>query len=647
MLLGRPGDEPEAYAGADTPGTGEGRMTRVEGRHAGGAVVGLAHRRLSILDLSPLGHQPMRSADGRYWMVYNGEVYNYVQLRGLLERLGHCFISGSDTEVVLAAFSQWGEAALERMRGMWALAIYDRLSHRLFLARDRFGIKPLYYWIAPDGVLCFASEIKAFTAWTGWAPEVNAQRAYDFLAFGVSDHTDETMFAGVYQLKPGSCIQLDIDSVARQADGRVPARSWYNLRARSFDGDFESATRLFRERFFDSVALHMQADVPIGSCLSGGLDSSSIVCTMQSLLATQGKAGLQKTFSACSTDARIDERTWIDMVVRAKGIDAHYLYPGLGELFERVGSMTWYQDEPFGSTSIFAQWCVFEAAARANVKVMLDGQGADEALGGYHNFFGARLGSLLRRFRWPELAQEVGALRQMHGYSSLRVAQSLANVVLPERMRQLLRSRTGHSTVRPEWLDLRRLEAAPLDPFTACGYDRSSVEALSMAQLTATSLQMMLHWEDRNSMAHSVEARVPFLDHELVELVLGMPDEFKVWRGITKRVQRGAMEGVLPEPVRNRIDKIGFQTAEEMWMRREGRRLFRAHLEEAVAASGGILTGACLSIFDDVARGGTPYSSLIWRWISFGEWMKAFFSESRPVVPATVPRFAESCQHAA
>lgn len=590
--------------------------------------VAFGHRRLSIVDLSVLGHQPMCTQDGRYWIVYNGEIYNHAELREQLEKLGHRFISATDTEILLAAYAEWGPDCLDFLKGMWGLAIYDTERNEIFLARDRFGIKPLYYWVAPNGAFCFASEIKAFTAFPGWDASVNPQRAYDFLAWGIIDHTDETLFSNVYQLRPGHCMKFGVGKFEADRTGRLANRKWYALRARQFDGTFEDAAASFKKFFTESVQMHLRADVPVGSCLSGGLDSSSIVCLVNQLLRLQDNAPPQMSFSACAREKRFDEREWIDKVVNATGVDAHYVYPQLADLFEEASSITWHQDEPFGSTSIFAQWCVLRLAAKTGVKVILDGQGADELLAGYHNFFGPKFATLLKSGRWLSLFREMAGTRRTHDYSGLRLAMLLGDALLPEIVRQPLRAHYGKSTARPKWLNMEQLGAVPMDPAIPAGNtgktDHASVRAVSMAQLTASNLQMLLHWEDRNSMAHSLEARVPYLDHEFVEFALGLPDEFKLSAGITKRVQRAAMTEVIPSQIRDRMDKVGFTTPEEIWLREQGSALFKDRLQRAVESSGGILNAECNQVLADMTAGIRPFSSAVWRMISFGEWMETF-----------------------
>lgn len=589
------------------------------------ANLGLGHRRLSIVDPSPLGHQPMSYADGRYWIVHNGEVYNHVELREELRALGHAFVSQSDTEVILAAYAQWGATCLERFNGMWAFAILDRRARTLFVARDRFGVKPLYYH-AYRGLLAFVSEIKQLTVLPSWRARLNAQRGYDFLVWNVMDHTDETLFAGVYQVPAGHFALVPLDDPGRPMDarGRLHTQAWYRLEPPVFEGSFEDAAKEFGRLITESVRLRLRADVAVGSCLSGGLDSSTIVCLMRGLLRELG-SDRQATFSACSDVASVDERAWIDLVVRQTGVDGHQVMPTVDGLFEELPALGWHQDEPFGSTSIYAQWCVFRLAGRAGIKVMLDGQGADEQLAGYHGFVAPLLVGLLRSGRLIELSREVVALRRRLGYSPMYAAQRMADMLLPDSLRQPLRRMAGQpSASRNRWLDRARLGSATIDPVAGAGEQTGSVRAMSRSLMLARHLPMLLHWEDRSSMAHSIEARVPFLDYRLVEFSLSLPDSFKLRCGLTKRVMRAAMKGVLPEPVRRRADKIGFATPEQTWMREHTPDRFRATLRDAIVQSRGVLTPHALVVLEDVLAGRRPFSFLPWRMISFGRWMERF-----------------------
>lgn len=620
-----------SLGGLDTPvSTYNARLAYAPRRDAepvSDAVVAFGHRRLSIIDLSPAGHQPMCTADGRFWIVYNGEIYNYVELRTELELLGYAFVSHSDTEVILAAYREWGEQCLRRFNGMFAFVLVDRVVRLVFAARDRFGVKPLYYWMSPIGLVAFASEVKQFTVLPGWRPIVNGQRAYDFLNWGLFDHTSETLFSSVRQLRGGEYVSCSIDELLKG----VVAKRWYDLAPADSPSSAEKAAAGLRSLLEDSVRLRLRADVPVGSCLSGGLDSSSIVCLANQLLRQVNADALQKTFSARSTDLRVDEGVFIDAVIGSTGVANFQVYPPLSALFDVLPLITWHQDEPFGSTSIYAQWHVFRLAAEHNVKVMLDGQGADEQLAGYDVFYTARFGSLLRTLRLGGLASEIVEVRRVRAMGAKQLLAYTASPLLPEGIRQSVRRLTGRPAVKPlEWLDMRRLRAAPADPFLALGAKTSSVRGLSLSQLLYTSLPMLLHWEDRDSMAHAVESRVPFLDYRLVEFVLGLPDDLKISGATTKRVLREAMRGVLPEKIRIRTDKIGFATAEEAWVRRECPKAFRAMLRDATEASCGVLSPKALDFLDQVIDGRRAFSFVPWRMISFGAWMKRFELQLEP-----------------
>ncbi len=583
-----------------------------------GATFALGHRRLSILDLSPAGHQPMADSAGDCWLTFNGEIYNYIEIRTELVARGHAFASGSDTEVILAAWREWGEGCLARFNGMFAFVLIDRRTRRVFAARDRFGVKPLYLWRTPEGGLAFASEIKQFTVHPGWRARLNGQRAYDFINWGVLDHTRETFFAGVVQVRGGEFLSAPLDALAR-----AEPRRWYELKPAAFTGNFAAAAARFRELLDDSVRLRLRADVPVGSCLSGGLDSSSIVCTMRAQLGASA-AHLQKTFSAYSEVARFDERSYIEEVAAATGADPHMVIPSPETLLAEFDRLTWHQDEPFGSTSIFAQWCVFRLARENKVVVMLDGQGADEALGGYHGYFGPRLAGLLRQGRFGQFWSEAAAVRALHGQSRTTQAKFLANELLPPAVSNTLRGFVGRSVRAPEFLDLARLGAEPRALHENVTDLRDPVRSLGHAQLTALSVPMLLHWEDRDSMAHGVEARLPFLDYRLVEFCLGLPEDFKLSDGWTKRVLREGMRDRLPERVRTRRDKLGFATAEEVWMKEKHRAAFTQLLDKAIATAGGILTPTARAKAERMLSGQEPFNFLVWRFISFGHWMKTF-----------------------
>lgn len=580
----------------------------------------LGHRRLAIVAVGPEGHQPMAAADGRWWITYNGEVYNHPELREQLEQEGWRFRTGSDTEVILAAYACWGEACLDRFNGMFAFVLYDRAARRLFAARDRFGVKPLYLWRAPDGTLAFASEIKQFTVLPGWQARIDGQRAYDFLNWGITDHGTETLFAGVRQLPPGGCIAGTPEELRDRE-----ATPWYRLPAPS-DGP-QPADRLigrWRELFLDSVRLRLRADVPVGTALSGGLDSSSIVCAVHARLAATAGTGDQNAFSARSRDPRFDEGEFMAAVVAATGVRHHVVWPDPDRLAAERDLLVWHLDEPFGSTSIFAAWCVYASVAATPVKVTLDGHGADEILGGYTASAGPYLAAFARHGRLLALRREAAALRRSGRHGLADLAASAADDLAPRPLRGLLRRLGGKTVGRPDWLDMAALGAAPDDPYADSGGRGHGLAGLARSHLFHTSMPMQLHWTDRTSMAHSIESRAPFLDYRLVELTMTLPDALRLADGESKLVLRRALADLLPAKITQRADKRGFVTPEETWVRRERPELFRQWAAEAIAVAGGILTPAAAERMEAIIAGRRPFHATLWRIIAFGAWMRRF-----------------------
>ena len=579
-------------------------------------IASLGHRRLSIVDLSPAGHQPMASEDQTLWITYNGEIYNYIEVRQELISKGHNFQTQSDTEVILKAYQEWGSDCLQSFNGMFAFIIYDHARKRVFTARDRFGVKPLYYWISPQGSIAFASEIKQFSALPGWSPHINGQKVYDFLNWGVLNHTEETLFHGVRQLRGGECLDFDLTP---SGTSNFKPRQWYRLSPKPFKGSFEQAAHEYKDLLQNSIKLRLRADVDIGSCLSGGLDSSAIVCLSNQLLRNQEANGRQKTFSACSEVKRFDERSFIDMIVNHTDVKSHHVYPSIDSLFEESRSITWHQDEPFISTSIYAQWLVFKLVKENHVKVILDGQGADELLAGYHGFFGNRFYGLLRSLQLMKLFQEIATTKRLH--KGTKPWPLILNKLMPDLIRQPIRKILGKSAANPAWLNVNLLNAHDRDPFHK--HKHNLLQDQSRHQLLHSSLPMLLHFEDRNSMAHSIESRTPFLDYRLVEFTLGLPDEYKIKNGWTKRVLRESMKGILPEPIRSRIDKLGFVTAEEDWVKRHHSQFLQS-VDDSIDISNGILRPSVKGLASDIISGKRPFSYLLWRLISFGQWAKTF-----------------------
>lgn len=592
--------------------------------------VALGHRRLAIIDTSDAARQPMAYARDRYWLVFNGEIYNHIELRDELRGLGHVFATRSDSEVILAAYAEWGDACIERFIGMFAFVIYDSSEHRFYAVRDRFGIKPLYYVQTSQGI-AFASEIKQLLRLPGVSSGMNLARMYDFLSSGITDHTEETMFAGVMQLRGGECVSVDLTH--HRLGTSFPIRRWYRLPP---PGTIllpeRDAGIQFRELLSESVRLHLRSDVALGSCLSGGLDSSAIVSLIDRQLDREVSSDRLNTVSACYDDATVNERPFIEAVVKATKTNPYYVFPRDEDVLASAERITWHQDEPYGSTSIFAQWCVFERAGREGIKVMLDGQGADEQLSGYHSGFEYYFTSLIQRGRYLALLK---AMFERHRYHGLSLPHQLRTFIvprLPHRFRSLLlRIRPRQASPYPNWLES--------EAFRDGGYPPSTFDAILEREglgpirdigdlcvaLTLGTLPMLLHYEDRNSMAHGVEARVPFLDHRLVEFSIGLGERHKMVGGDTKRVLRVAMAGVMPEKVCQRRDKIGFATPEQAWFRGPLRAGIEAGMEETLRRYPGLLNpSSTRGLVADMLDGRRPMDFTIWRIVNVGMWGRVF-----------------------
>ena len=518
--------------------------------------VALGFRRLAIIDLSDAGLQPFASEDGAFQLVHNGEVYNYRELRRELEAKGHRFRSATDTEVILAAYREWGDRCVERFNGMWAFALWDGPRHRVFCSRDRFGVKPFYYRF-DGGRFVFASEPRAFRGDPGTRLEPNTRAVRDYLDQAYLDHTDETFFAGIRKLPPAHSLVVD-------ENGLRTERYWSLEEREPPAGDPAEALRAL---FVDSIRLRLRSDVPAGTALSGGLDSSAIAVTVDHLLKTEKENAVavgprQRTFTAYFEVPGFDERPYAEAVAARTEAEPHWITFGPDELAGDLPSIVQAQGEPFGSTSICAGWYVMREARRAGVTVMLDGQGGDEVLAGYRALLGFRLADLLAAGRLRELG---GALRSFHGvHSASALVTAMSRPFAPEALTRLVRSRSrgAGALVHP---DLRGLEA----PATTNG-SPSFPDRLRRHQqliLTRLGLPELLRYEDRNSMAHAIEARVPFLDYRIVELCFSLPGDELISGGRTKDVLRRALDDLLPPSVRDRRDKLGFVTPERQWLR--------------------------------------------------------------------------------
>ncbi len=564
--------------------------------------VAIGHRRLSIVDLSLHGLQPMVSSCGNHVIAFNGEIYNFKEIKEELIAADYVFISTTDTEVLLNAYLHWGKDVLNRLNGMFAFQIYNTKYKTLFAARDRYGVKPLYYW-QQKGELALASEIKQFTCLPGWRASLNIKRAYDFLKFGLTEHTEETMFDNVYQVPPGHFFEVDFNR-----DYKILPESWYELKPVEFNLNFNDAKKKFKELFSVAVNLRLQADVPVGTGLSGGMDSSSIACEINSLLKKSNKDGFQKTFSACTNVKKYDEKNYIKDVLANINAEPHFVYPQAPTKIELIEKAIWHQDEPFGTTSIFAEWSVFSLAQQNGVKVTLDGHGADESLAGYHNFLFINLVELLIKGKFYRFFKEIKALKKKHGYP---LTQTLKAVVY------YYKNSFSRLVIKEKWFK-PAIGKIKLKPTNLKLIDES------FAEFSTSSIPMQMHWCDRDSMAHSVESRAPFLDPNLVEFILSCPSDYKISSGVSKFILRESLRDLLPKNIYRRLSKIGYATPEEEWLTEEHKADFLRLLDDSVELTKDVLTNEAFVISRKIINKELPYNGFAWRVICFANWMKIF-----------------------
>jgi len=574
-----------------------------------GNKVSIGNKRLAIIDVKT-GHQPVHNENNSMWIVFNGEIYNYQELMEELMKTGHKFYTKSDTETVIHAYEEWGENCLNKFNGMWAFVIFDSKKQELFLARDRFGIKPLYYFCDSDRFI-FGSEIKALLQY-GMSIIPNDKIIYDYLVNGLLDHTEETFFEGIKRLMPAHYMLVKRTG--------IEVKKYWDVPKINRDMDFSSKNdgeyaKRFYELLKDSVRLRLISEVPIGTCLSGGIDSSSIVSVINKILSSDietrkviGKK--QKTFSAVYRNSKVDEREYIEEVVKATGVEKNYIFPSAQTFWKEIKKIVYHQDEPFTSTSIYAQWNVMKLA-RKKVTVLLDGQGGDELLAGYLPYYGIFLLNLLRKKKMFPFAREfISGLDIAMSLFPQYFGRSRKRTAIKEILNKEFLARFG-SEKKEEWKTSELVDVLYKD-------------------LTTYSIPQLLRYEDRNSMAFSLEARVPFLDYRIVEYVFSLPITQKIRNGWTKFVLRNAVKGVIPEKIRKRRGKIGFETPEMEWMiklRHEIRKLFASKRFEKRKYFN---QKEVLEKFNDFCdrKLGEDFSRMFWRIINFEIWLEVFFDKT-------------------
>lgn len=577
----------------------------------------LGQTRLSIIDLSVGGHQPMYSPDGHFVIVFNGEIYNYKELRQELKQAGCIFHTESDTEVLLQAWIHWGESCLRKLCGMFAFTVYDQQMQTIYCARDAFGIKPFFYHYNQNS-FSFASEIPALLCLLPEKPTLNTQRVYDYLLFGHYDDQPATLLNGIQHLPPAHCLTLSL------ATHRMECKRWWwpDITERH-DLNFEDAAAQLREMFLNNIRLHLRSDVPLGAALSGGLDSSAVVCAMRYL-----EPDLPiHTFSYIARGSVVDEEKWVDIVNEHIQAIPHKVTFEAEELAHDLDDMLQAQGEPFGSTSIYAQYRVFKLAKENDITVTLDGQGADELLAGYNGYAGERMLSLLEQGKIRECLHFWRAWATWPNRSLTKGLLLLAQALLPASWQTLPRQLVGHNPL-PAWIDKEKVNTLGIShwqsthnthPETVKG---RRVIARLRHSLSGGTLASLLRHGDRNSMSCSIESRVPFLTIDMAEFLLSLPEDYLISsQGETKYIFRVAMRGIVPDAVLDRRDKIGFSTPEKSLLFNIIDQI-TAWLDE-LDKVGFIKSRVAKKEVNDVLKGKKSFSYQIWRLINITRWLKA------------------------
>jgi len=598
-----------------------------------GMGVGLAHRRLSIVDLAQ-GQQPMYSHDRRFVIVYNGEVFNHPALKTELEAAGVRYRTHSDTETVLHLYERLGERAVDRMRGMFALAIWDSLERRLFLARDRYGVKPLYYVHRPDGTLIFGSEIKALLPALGDRPELNREALPDFLA-NHAPSGEATLFTGIMRLAPGHTLTWQ--------NGRITIRRYWDLPvAQSSEGPppgsraERALVAEFRERFTEAVRLRLMSDVPLGMFLSGGIDSAAITSAMATLV----KEPI-RTFSVAFAEREANELEYARLVAKAYRTEHRETVVSPAEFFAELPRLVWHEDEPIAHPSSIALYFVSRLAAR-HVKVVLTGEGSDETLAGYNRYrvteYNARLGALYRRCV-PGLARRglSLALESLPTTSRLRQRAARTFLMRGAGLDELYFDNFavfGRVAQRALLSPELRAQLAPVDPYAA--YHRALARVGGrplLSQLLYADVKTYLHEllmkQDQMSMAASIESRVPFLDHPLTEWVAALPQTMKLRGTTTKWILRQAMQGRLPAPILARR-KMGFPVPVGSWLQGPWRPLLGEYVTGPRARARGFFeVGTVNRLVSEHVRG-INHTERLWALLTFEIWARMYLDGESP-----------------
>ncbi len=573
----------------------------------------LSHRRLSIIDITETGHQPICNAHKNLWLVFNGEIYNYIELRDELSKLGHTFHTSTDTEVILAAYAEWGYECVNRFNGMWAFVIYDKSKKQLFASRDRFGVKPFYY-VKDENIFAFASEQKALLRSTVASFMPNEKAIFDYWIFGTMEEEEEGMFKGIFELFPAHSLTLDLNS------GELKKWKYYTLPYSNIsvdkNFDLDESTEKIQSLFLESVKLRLRSDVEVASCLSGGLDSSSIVGAIEVLT---GK-GLN-TFTTSFRDAGIDESPWAKIVSDYTNSNAHYTYPTSQELLKDLSNLIYCQDIPIWSTSTYAQFRVMRLIQENGIKVALDGQGGDELFAGYDKYYYYYLREIekkLKRTALPEMSLTGRSWQlQKQFMKQAFLGRFIYAFPLSLQLKFRLKAHPELKYLNKDFLkrNLKNLKREK---------DNLTLNQALNKDFTNTLLKTYLKCEDRCSMWHSVESRTPFSDDiNLIEYVFSLPSIVKMEFGELKYLMRIAMRGIAPDAILDRKDKKGYMTPNRLWISEIRNEV--KHLFENPGLADFLDTKKILQDYDLLFnQPDKPDDGRIFKLIAFAKWYEIF-----------------------
>ncbi|MBN2570497.1 MAG: asparagine synthase (glutamine-hydrolyzing) [Ignavibacteriales bacterium] len=542
------------------------------------AKVVLGQRRLSIIDLTNSGHQPVHSEDNNYVMVYNGEVFNYIELRKELEKFGYNFISSSDSEVVLKAYIQWGKDCFNKFNGMWALAIYDKLNNRLVFSRDRFGIKPLYYTIK-DGILYFASEIKFIKSFVKKKFTININSVKQYINNSLLNFSEDTFWNDIIELEPAHFMVFQ--------NGKKRIFKYWNCETSSEIKNGKFALDKFNELFEDSIKLRMRSDVEVGSLLSGGLDSTTIVCTLNKLGFI--KENSFKSFSAVFDEEQFSEKKYIDDTIKQLNLKSYFVYPKAEELQSYLENLLIHIEEPFRSLSVLSQYRLYETIKKkTDIKVVLNGEGADEMFAGYNIHYYYLFIYLIAHLKFRRFSNELNLFKKNRNTNNKVVLKYLLFLIKKFK------------------------------------FDLFNFNKMLFSEFKLNALREYLRYDDRNSMAFGIETRVPFLDYRIVEFAMSLNDKMKINNFENKKILRDYARNLIPMSVYERKDKTGFISPQELWQRNELKILFDNVFDD-ISKNG--LVGIenprnIFVLYKDYQQQKNNYWNRVWRIFCYYHWFK-------------------------